>query len=576
MADTNREPPAFPAGLFRKSAASLIRPVWGILCAALLLLAVSAILPSDFSRFSPYFLSAYLLAILPLLILIIRRSFKPLKNYLELVKTDGEDALLLLNRVLWLRNMLIVFAAAAVLLSVLSILEYPSVVRSYLITAVLAVSALYSIILKVPSATTELSLSQKRYRRVVYTGRAALFLAVFSALSGYIKLGWRIYLLILICVTGSSVFRFVQDYCEKLLSHLLHADDVAEKYKGSGQESSFSVLMFSKHRTGMVNLLRFFLRNIFFFTGLYIILITAGFTHADLAEAIHVALFRAGAVRVSFGVLFQIYITIVIAYVAGKTGKHLLLYYAFPKAGLDAGTSQVLSNVVFVAVIGTGIIAALLLAGVNFMALGVIGGGLAVGIGFGLQNITNNIISGIILFFERPINVGDVIDVGGTPGTVRQIGIRSTIITTFDNIAIIIPNSEFISGRVINWSWGDITMRIDIPVGVAYGSDIKTVKQSLFDVASRHNLVKNEPAPEVMFTEFADSSLNFSLRIWIKDLRQRKNIISDINYMIDHAFRTAEIEIPFPQSDVYIKSVPAQTEIREVDIDNPDPEKQNK
>jgi len=545
-----------PISLVKKSIQSVIRPLWIVFCTGLLFLAAVSILPQQFTEFRPYFFSLFILAVFPFLVIILKRAYRPFENFYALTQSADNARSFRLGPVVWFRSILLILLVFMVPVLILNVLDYPLVLIADITTLFLIVTAVVTLMLDIPEKKEGVSEEQVRGRRFVFACKGSLLFAAFAASAGYVRLGWRIYLLLLTCIIGGCIYQLTRNYFEKLLKQFLHAEDLLERFSKADRESSFTGLMFAKHRTGMARLLRFFLRNIFFFFGLYIVLLTAGMSHRDLAAAVQFPLFSFGSVLVSLGVLLKMYITIVVAYVIGRTGKHFLLYYVMPRAGLDAGTSQVLSNVAFVIIIGSGIITALLLAGVNFMALGVIGGGLAVGIGFGLQNITNNIISGIILFFERPINVGDVIDVGGTPGTVRQIGIRSTVITTFDNIAIIIPNSEFIAGRVINWSWGDITMRIDIAVGVAYGSDVKLVKQILLDIASRHNLVKDDPAPEVMFSEFADSSLNFDLRIWIKDLRQRKYIISDINYMIDHAFRKADIEIPFPQSDVYIRSMP--------------------
>jgi small-conductance mechanosensitive channel len=191
---------------------------------------------------------------------------------------------------------------------------------------------------------------------------------------------------------------------------------------------------------------------------------------------------------------------------------------------------------------------------VDLSGLTVVAGLLSVGIGFGLQNTASNFISGLILLFERPIKVGDWITVGEVSGDVREINLRSTTVITPDNISIIVPNSEFVSGRVVNWSHGERKIRVHIPVGVAYGSDVELVTRVLLEEAERHSGVMRTPAPKVWFTGFGDSSLNFELLAWIPEPTARPQVISDLNYAIDSAFRRNNVEIPFPQRDVHVRS----------------------
>ena len=190
----------------------------------------------------------------------------------------------------------------------------------------------------------------------------------------------------------------------------------------------------------------------------------------------------------------------------------------------------------------------------DLSGLTVVAGLLSVGIGFGLQNTASNFISGLILLFERPIKVGDWITVGEVSGDVREINLRSTTVITPDNISIIVPNSEFVSGRVVNWSHGERKIRVHIPVGVAYGSDVELVTRVLLEEAERHSGVMRTPAPKVWFTGFGDSSLNFELLAWIPEPTARPQVISDLNYAIDSAFRRNNVEIPFPQRDVHVRS----------------------
>jgi small-conductance mechanosensitive channel len=197
---------------------------------------------------------------------------------------------------------------------------------------------------------------------------------------------------------------------------------------------------------------------------------------------------------------------------------------------------------------------ALSLAGISFGNLAIIAGALSVGIGFGLQNIVNNFVSGIIMLVERPVRNGDWIVVGDTEGYVQRISIRTTTIQTLDRADVIVPNSDLISGKVTNWTLGDTWGRIKIPIGVAYGSDVETVIETLLEIANNNeDVIKGNPQlpdPYVLFLDFGDSSLDFELRAIIRNINRRLRVISDINRAINAAFKKQGIEIPFPQRDV--------------------------
>lgn len=199
----------------------------------------------------------------------------------------------------------------------------------------------------------------------------------------------------------------------------------------------------------------------------------------------------------------------------------------------------------------------LTLAGVSFQGLALIAGALSLGIGFGLQNIVNNFVSGLILLFERPIKAGDYISVGEIEGFVKQIRIRSTELETLDNQNVIVPNSELISTQVTNWVLRDPSGRLRLQVGVAYGSDTAKVKKVLEEVAREHPEVITKgrlPGPSALFMGFGDSSLDFELRAWIRNIERRYHVTSDINFAVDNAFRENGIEIPFPQRDLHVRS----------------------
>jgi potassium efflux system protein len=210
------------------------------------------------------------------------------------------------------------------------------------------------------------------------------------------------------------------------------------------------------------------------------------------------------------------------------------------------------------------ILVALNVAGIDLTGLAWFVTALGLGIGFGLQAIASNFVSGLILLFERPIKAGDFVTVGGTEGFVRRVRIRATDIETLDNQNVLVPNSELVSGRVTNWVFRNPQGRLRIQVGVAYGSDIEKVRDILESIARDHPEVITDgraPAPRALFMSFGDSSLDFELRVRIKRIERRFTVISDINFAIDKAFREGGVTIPFPQRDLHLISLPEQTQM---------------
>jgi potassium-dependent mechanosensitive channel len=226
------------------------------------------------------------------------------------------------------------------------------------------------------------------------------------------------------------------------------------------------------------------------------------------------------------------------------------------RRGASQGAEFAFAKMVRYAVILLGAVAAINVLGFQLSALLAASAVLAVGTGFGLQNIAQNFISGIILLVEQPVRHGDFIKVGGTLGTVEDIGLRASHIVTRDSVTIIVPNSALITAEVINHSRPTTNLRVRIAIGVAYGSDLEKVKQVLLDVAQSSPGVLTKPAPEVRFEDFGESALLVSLLFWIENARDDLRIGSDLRFAIDKAFRTARIEIACPQRDVHIRSLP--------------------
>ncbi len=220
---------------------------------------------------------------------------------------------------------------------------------------------------------------------------------------------------------------------------------------------------------------------------------------------------------------------------------------------IDHGTQFTLLRLSHYFIIVIGAIVAFQSVGIDLSGLAVIFGLLSVGIGFGLQNVTSNFIAGFILLFERPISIGDRVTIGGTVGDVQAINMRSTTIRTLNNISIIVPNSEFVSSRVVNWTHGDPTVRLDLPVGVSYESDLDVVERALREVADENSKILKEPRAEVFFANFGDSSWNLELRVWLSDLTHYYQIQSEINSAIVQQFRKYGIEMPYPQRDLHMR-----------------------
>jgi small-conductance mechanosensitive channel len=249
---------------------------------------------------------------------------------------------------------------------------------------------------------------------------------------------------------------------------------------------------------------------------------------------------------------------IFITQLAVRVGRELLKERILDKQSLERGLQDSILTITSYLGWGLGLILALGTLGVNATSLAVIFGALSIGIGFGLQNIFNNFISGLILLFERPIQVGDYVEVGGLWAEVKKINVRATVVQTFDNASVIIPNSEFISQQVTNWSFKDKRMRRQLDIGVAYGSDIELVQKTLLDLAQNTRGVLKYPRPDVLFIDHADSALIFRLRIWVH-VDDFWTVPSQIRCDIDRRFRELAIEIAFPQRDLHIRSLPGQT-----------------
>ena len=234
--------------------------------------------------------------------------------------------------------------------------------------------------------------------------------------------------------------------------------------------------------------------------------------------------------------------------------RRFVLQRLLARTHFDPGLRFAISRIFGYLFLILGTYIALLVNGIDLSSLAVIAGAVGIGLGFGLQNIVSNFVSGIILLAERPVAIGDRIEVAGVAGQVKQINLRSTTVVTNDNITIIVPNSELVSNTVTNWSHGDPKVRIRLPIGVAYGTDPEKVHSVLLKVASEHPDILKEPAAAVFFDNFGDSSLNFEMAVWTMNRAHNpRRFRSELNFAIEKALRTHNIEIPFPQRVVHLR-----------------------
>jgi small-conductance mechanosensitive channel len=269
--------------------------------------------------------------------------------------------------------------------------------------------------------------------------------------------------------------------------------------------------------------------------------------------------FTVGSLNFSVKGMFLAILIVFITHLLLRVGRSLLEEKILDKQPIERGLKDSILTIASYLGWALGLVLALGFLGVNTTSLAVIFGALSIGIGFGLQNIFNNFISGLILLFERPIQVGDYVEVGGLWAEVRKINVRATVVQTFDNASVIIPNSEFISQQVTNWSFKDKRMRRNLEVGVAYGSDVELVEKTLLEIALGNPGVLKYPRPDVIFVDHADSALIFRLRIWV-DVDDYWAVASRIRFDIDRRFRELAIEIAFPQRDLHIRTLPKQME----------------
>jgi potassium efflux system protein len=277
-----------------------------------------------------------------------------------------------------------------------------------------------------------------------------------------------------------------------------------------------------------------------------------------------------GRISISAAGLIMATVAIVSTVVVSRFASNFVERRLAKRSHIDAGLRYTICRLIRYCIVTVGFLIAIRQGlGVDLTSLAVIFTALSVGIGFGLQYLAADIASGFILLFERPIRVGDRITIGEDEGDVESINLRTTVVSTNDRIAIIIPNSKLVSQRVINWSYADPRARISIPIGVADDSDLDQVTQTLIDAAKEVDFVLPDPPPRVQFMKFGDYTLDFRLLVWTNQPRRHPQIRSDINYRIYKLFHARNIRIPYPTQQFLLKGLPKELEAGLTSDDGP-------
>ncbi len=285
--------------------------------------------------------------------------------------------------------------------------------------------------------------------------------------------------------------------------------------------------------------------------------------HSALDDLLRLGSYVAGAsittgdVTITLSAILSALAIVGVTWLSTKLARFVLDHEVLPRLNLRTGVPIAISTIVGYLLVVTGFVLALAALGIDLTKVTLLAGALGVGVGLGLQSVVNNFASGLILMLERPINVGDQIDVGGVLGEVKRIGVRSSTIRTFQGAEVIVPNADLASKQVINWTLSDRARRYEIDVGVAYGSDPAQVLRLLEEAAASVPEVQKVPVPRALFTGFGDSSLDFRLFAWVESVDIGLQAQNNLRTAVLQLLAQAGIEIPFPQRDVHIRRVPA-------------------
>ena len=385
------------------------------------------------------------------------------------------------------------------------------------------------------------------HRLVLATGRGALAVAALvpavAAGLGYHDLSTFILLNLLLTVVLALVAGTVAAGLARGLRRL----------EAAAPPEPLAGVVSARHITRTSHALALLVQGAILLTGFVVVLGLWGAPLGAIWSGVAPLLFgfEVGGHRISLVALIAAVVVLVVAFQAGRWSRRRLRDGLLPKFTADAGLRNSIASLGYYAVLVLGLLLAIAVAGFDLTNLAIVAGALSVGIGFGLQNVVNNFVSGLILLFERPVKVGDVIDYQGNWATVEEIKVRSTHVRTFDLADLIVPNSELVSSTVTNWSHSSDVARVILNVHVAYGSDTARVHDLLMQAATEHPDIATDPAPTVLFRDFGDSALEFQLRCFTH-LDYYLSAPSELRFRIDALFREEGITIPFPQRDVHL------------------------
>ena len=320
----------------------------------------------------------------------------------------------------------------------------------------------------------------------------------------------------------------------------------------------FLNVLFLKKNAEVILHRMMFLFQIFIWTYVFSLILVDWGIYNLPSEAIQGFLglgFTVGETKITVGLVLAAVAILYGAFVVSWAVQTVFMEEVLRRRHVELGVRMSMARLVHYVLILVGFMIALSALGFDLKNITILGGALGIGIGFGLQTVVSNFVCGLILLFERPLKVGDVIELGDQRGKVKKLGLRATVVETFDQAEVVVPNNDLISNQVINWTLADRRMRLTVPVGVAYGSDIALVMKTLAEIAEENATVLKDPAPQILFATLGASSLDFDFRVWIADYTDRRQVQSELLLEIDRRFRELDIEIPFPQTDLHVRSM---------------------
>jgi small-conductance mechanosensitive channel len=394
---------------------------------------------------------------------------------------------------------------------------------------------------------------------VVVIYRVCLAVAFAAAFFGYFALGWLLTSGVLAgSVYALGLFAFVR-VVDGVAALVLNSWPLASLRIVSGFHELFERRI---HRVLVWMAVAIWVLRSLHFVGLYE-------PALDSARTIFWASLRVGAISISVANVVAFVATLVVAYLLSTFIRFVLKEEIYPRIGIERGLSYAVSRLLHYTILGFGFVLGVAALGVSLTQVSILAGALGVGIGFGLQSVVNNFVSGLILLFERPIHVGDTIETGNLLGEVRRIGIRASTVRTKQGADIIVPNAQLITEKVTNWTLSDRLRRIDLSVGLNYGIDPGKAIELLEEVARRQPNVLQHPAPRCLLIDYGDSSINFQLRAWTDQFDDWQLISSDLAAAVYDAVIEAGFQFPFPQREVRLLRDADESPVPEIKRDTP-------